>query len=170
MFGAEPVLGEAGVRGIGACLYRIQVAAVSGDPAAELGTVADVAVPRDDDVDAGDIREQPQARTVAAKRVGTVQVEQRNLDVGAHVADNQYATVGEEDRTVAGGVRVVRVDEGARARPVDLAADERLDPGEQPQVMAGRALFHLGDQAGLCPGRDRYRVRCRVPGRVAERP
>ncbi len=65
MFGAEPVLGEAGVARtvridgvlrstrVSAGLYRVQVGEVGGDPAAELLVVADVAVAGDDDIDPG---------------------------------------------------------------------------------------------------------------------
>ncbi len=71
---------------------------------------------------------------------------------------------------MAGRVGVVRVDEGARARPVDLVAEQRLDAGEQGEVVAGRAVFDAADQARLLAGGHRDRARRRVPGRVAERP
>jgi hypothetical protein len=167
---AEPVFGEARVVDVTACLHRVQVREVGGDPAAELRVVAGAAVAGDNDVDAGNVREQPQALPVVAERIGGLHVKERDLQVGAHVAGDQDAAVREEDGAVARRVGVVRVDEGARPRPVDLVADERLDAGEQRQVMAGRFLFDGADQARLSPGGHRHRARRRVPGCVAERP
>jgi len=43
-------------------------------------------------------------------------VEERDQDVGEHVADEQYATVREEDRGVADSMRVM-LDDLARHRP-----------------------------------------------------
>ena len=63
---------------------------------------------------------------VAAERVGRLQVEQRDLDIGQHVAGHEDAQIRQEDRAVPGGVRVVRRRPRA-ARPSRLAAEERLD-------------------------------------------
>jgi hypothetical protein len=143
VFRAEPVLGKARVGDVTARLDRVQVRVVGGEPAAELRLPADVAVAGNDDRDPGYAREHAKALPVAAERVGRLQVEQRDLQVGKHVARDQHAAVGEEDGTVARGVGVVLVDQGARARPVDLVADHRLDRAEAGQVVAGRALLHV---------------------------
>ena len=103
-----------GSRVVGAGRYRVQVGEVGGEAAAELRGVAGVAVAGDDGGDAGDGGQRAQARAVAAEGIGVVQVGQRDLDVGAHVADDEHAGVREEDGAVAGGVGVVRVDDGAR--------------------------------------------------------
>jgi hypothetical protein len=44
VLGSQPVLGEPSVGDVGAGLGCVQVAEVGGDPAAELGVIADVAV------------------------------------------------------------------------------------------------------------------------------
>jgi hypothetical protein len=169
VLGAQPVFGQARVSDIAACLNRVQVGEVSGDAAAELRRVAGVAVAGDDRGDARDAGEQAEARAVAAERVGGVQVGQRDLNVGEHVPGDQHPLVGEEDSTVARRVRIVRVDERTRPRPVDLLAEQRVHAGEQGQVVAGRPCLDVAEQPGLLPGGDGHGGRRRVPGGVTER-
>jgi hypothetical protein len=48
-----------------------------------------------------------ECRLVGAHLIGTARVEERDQDVGEHVAGEQDATVREEDRGVADGVRLM---------------------------------------------------------------
>jgi hypothetical protein len=169
VFFPEPVLGEARVARSAACLDRVQVSEIGGDPAAELRFIAHVAVAGDDHPDAGDAGEQAKAVAVPAERVGRVQVGQGDLNVGQHVPGDQHPAVGEEERTVARRVGVVLVDEGTRPRPVDLVAEKRLDSGEQGEVVAGRAIGDGAEQLGLFAGGDRHRARGGAPWGWAER-
>ena len=169
MLGPQPVLGEPRVGDVGAHLGCVQVAEVGGDPAAELGVIADVTVAGHDEPHARGLRQQSQALPVAAERVGRLHVEQRDLKVGAHVARDQHADLGQEHRAVTGGVRVVGEHDRARPGPVDLAAEQRLEPGEPREVVAGGLLSHRAEEPGQSPGRGRDRARRRVPERVAER-
>jgi hypothetical protein len=169
VLGPEPLLGQPWIGDVGADLGCVQVAEVGGDPAAKLGVVADVAVAGHDHPHALGPRQQSQAPPVAAERVGRLGVEQRDLDVGAHVAGDQHSDLGQEDGAVTGGVRVVREHDRARPGPVDLAAEQRLEAGEQREVVAGARLGDAADQPGQFPGGGRDRARRRVPGHVAER-
>jgi hypothetical protein len=167
--GPQPILREPWVVDVGAGLGCVQVAEVGGDPAAELGVVADAAVAGHDQPHALGSRQQSQAVPVAAERVGRFGVEQRDLDVGEHVAGDEHSDLGQEHGAVTGGVRVVREHHRARPGPVDLAPEQRLEAGEQGEVVAGSLLPHLADETGQFPGGGRDRARRRVPGHVAER-
>jgi hypothetical protein len=169
VLGPQPLLGEPWIGDVRARLGCVQVAEVGGDSAAELGVIADVAVAGHEHPHARGRREQSQAPPVAAERVGRLGVEQRDLDVGAHVAGDKHSGLGQEDGAVTGGVRVMREHDRARPGPVDLTAEQRLEPGEQREVVAGRLLPHRGDEPGQFPGRGRDRARRGVPGHVAER-
>ena len=120
MLGSQPLLREPGVGDVVARLGCVQVAEVGGDATTELVVVADVAVAGHDQPHARRSRQQCQAPPVAAERVGRVGVEQRDLDVGAHVAGDEHSAVGQEQRAMTGGVRVVGEHHRARTGPVDL--------------------------------------------------
>jgi hypothetical protein len=169
VLGPQPLLGESRIGDVGAPLGCVQVAEVGRDPAAELGVIADVAVAGHDQPHARGPRQQSQAPPVAAERVGRLGVEQRDLDVGAHVAGDEHSDLGQEHGAVTGGVPVVREHDRARPGPVDLAAEQRLEAGEQREVVAGRLLPHRADEPGQFPGGGRDRAWRRVPGHVAER-
>ena len=121
----QPLVGQARIRYVAACLDRVEVGKVGSDPAVKLRRVAGMAVAGDHHPDTRDAGEQAEALAVAAERVGRVQVEQRDLDIGEHVPGDQHPLVGEEDGTMAGRVGIVRVDERTRAQPVDLVAERR---------------------------------------------
>ncbi|MGD0699892.1 MAG: hypothetical protein ABSA02_08415 [Trebonia sp.] len=131
--------------------------------------IADVAVAGHDHPHAGRGREQSQALPVAAERVRRVGVEQRDLNVGEHVAGDQHAGLRQVDRAVAGGVGVVGEHHRARPGPLDVVAEQRLDAGEQRQVVARGLLPHAVDEPRQFPGGDRDRARGGIPGHVAER-
>jgi hypothetical protein len=169
VLGPQPAGGEAGIGDVGARLNRVQVSQVGGDPAAELAFGRNPAVAGDGKPDPRDAREQAEAGPVAAERVVPVQVEQRGLDVRAHVASDQHPGPGQEDRTVPGRVPVVLVHDRAGAGPVDLAGVQRLNLGEQGQVVPGRFLLDLLSQGDHGPGGEGGRAGRRVPGRRAER-
>ena len=169
MLGPEPLLREPAIGGVGAGFGCVQVAEVGGDPAAELGVVADAAVAGHHQPHARGPGQQSQAPPIAAERVGRLGVEQRDLDVGAHVAGDEHAGLGQEHGAVAGGVRVVRQHHRARPGPVDLAAEQRLEPGEEREVVPGGLLPRRVDERGQSPGGGRDRARGRVAGHVAER-
>ncbi len=70
----------------------------------------------DHDVDLPDRLTQPVGRRlVGTQLIVLARVEERDQDVGEHVAGEQNATVGEEDRGVADGVRLM-LDDLARQR------------------------------------------------------
>jgi hypothetical protein len=122
VLGSEPVLRQPGVGDVVAGLGCVQVAAVGEDAATELVAIADVAVAGYHQPHARGPGQQFQAPPVAAERVGRVGVEQRDLDVGAHVAGDEHSAVGQEQRAVAGGVRVVGEHHRSRPGPADLGA------------------------------------------------
>lgn len=64
---------------------------------------------------AGSLTEPVECRLVGAHLIGAARVEERDQHVGEHVAGEQDATVREEDRGVAGGVRLT-LDTGPRPR------------------------------------------------------
>jgi hypothetical protein len=66
--GLEPVLGEPWIGGVGARLGCVEVGEVGGNPAAELGVIADVAVAGHHQPDALGAREQFKGRPVGAER------------------------------------------------------------------------------------------------------
>jgi hypothetical protein len=164
--------GEPFVRHVPARLDRVQVAEVRGDPPPEFRPVADVAMTGHDDPHPRDGRQHAQPVPVAAERVGVGRLgaEQRYLHVGAHVPGDEHSGVRQEHRAVSRRVRVVREHDRARTAPRKPLPRLRPEPREQGQVMPGRGLFHLADQAGQVPFRRRHGARGGVPHRVAERP
>jgi hypothetical protein len=148
VLGPQPVLGEPGIGDVGADLGCVQVAEVGGDPAAELGVIAHVAVAGHDQPYPLGPGQQSQASPVAAEGVGRLGVEQRDLNIGAHVAGDEHAGLGQEHGAVTGRVRVVREHHRARPGPVDLPAEQRLEAGEQREVVAGSCLPRPADEPG----------------------
>ena len=63
----------------------------------------------------GSLTQPVECRLVGAHLIGAARVEERDQDVGEHVAGEQDATVREEDRGVADGVRLM-LDDLARTR------------------------------------------------------
>ena len=84
---------------------RIDVGAIGGDAGRHLGTFGDGAVAGDQDIDLpGGLSQPVECRLVGAHLIGAASVEERDQDIGEHVAGEQDATVPEEDRGVADGV------------------------------------------------------------------
>jgi hypothetical protein len=75
VLGPEPLLREPAIGGVGAGFGCVQVAEVGGDPAAELGVVADAAVAGHHQPHARGRGQQSQAPPIAAERVGRLGVE-----------------------------------------------------------------------------------------------
>lgn len=89
-------------------LRRVDVGMIGGQAGRHLGTLGNGAVAGDPDIDVPGGLSQPVAcRLVGAHLIGAGRVEERDQDVGEHVADEQDATVREEDRGVADGVRLM---------------------------------------------------------------
>ena len=88
--------------------HRVDVGTIGGEPGRHLGTFGNGAVAGDHDIDVpGGLTQPVQRRLVGAHLIVLARVEDRDQDVGEHVAGEQDATVGEEDRGVADGVRLM---------------------------------------------------------------
>ena len=81
----------------------------------------------------GGLTQPVECRLVGGHLVGAARVEQRDQDVGEHVAGEQDASVREEDRGVADGVRLVLDDLARHGSAV------RGQRGEQPDQLEGDA-------------------------------
>ena len=89
---------------------------IGGEAGSHLGTLGNGAVAGDQDIDApGGLTQPVECRLVGAHLIGAVRVEERDQDVGEHVAGEQDATVREQDRGPADGVRLM-LDDLARHR------------------------------------------------------
>ena len=88
-------------------LQADQVRDVRFDPAEKLRGIADGAMPGNDP-DNGQCSQAVQASQVVTDRIGLVEIEQRHLDVGAHVAGDERSAVGQEDRAVAWRMPLMR--------------------------------------------------------------
>ena len=87
---------------------RIDVGAIGGKAGRHLGTFGDGAVAGDQDIDVpGGLSQPVECGLVGVHLVGAASVEERDQDIGEHVAGEQDATVREEDRGVADGVRLM---------------------------------------------------------------
>ena len=90
---------------------RVDVGMIGGQAGRHLGTLGNGAVAGDDDIDVpGGLTQPVECRLVGAHLIGAARVEERDQDVGEHVAGEQDATVREEDRGVADGVRLMLED------------------------------------------------------------
>jgi hypothetical protein len=81
---------------------------IGGQAGRHLGTLGNGAMAADQDIDVpGGLTQPVECRLVGAHLIGAARVEERNQDVGEHVAREQDATIREEDRGVADGVRLM---------------------------------------------------------------
>ena len=95
---------------------RVDVGMIGGEAGRHLGTLGNGAVAGDHDIDVpGGLTQAVECRLVGAQLIVLAKVEERDQDVGEHVAGEQDATVREEDRGVADGVRLM-LDDLARHR------------------------------------------------------
>jgi len=84
------------------------VGTIGGEAGRHLGTLGDAAVARDHDIHVpGGFVQPVECRLVGAHLIGPAGVEERDQDVGEHVVGEQDATVSEEDRGVADGMRLM---------------------------------------------------------------
>jgi hypothetical protein len=96
---------------------RIDVGTIGGEAGGHLRTLGNGAVAGDHDIDMPDRLPQPvECCLVGAHLIVLAKVEERDQDVGEHVAGEQDPTVREEDRGVADGVCLM-LDDLARHRP-----------------------------------------------------
>ena len=118
MGSGEPVLIQTRVHRFFSSTQRVDVGMVGGEASCHLGTLGNGAVAGDQHIDVlGGLVQEGECRLVGADLTGAAGVEERDQDVGEHVAGEQDATVREEDGGVAGGVRPVLDDlRPARAR------------------------------------------------------
>ena len=80
---------------------------------------------------AGGLTQPVECRLVGTHLIGAARVEQRDQDVGEHVAGEQDAPVREQDRGVADGVRLMLDDLARQGFPV------RGQRGESPISSSG---------------------------------
>ena len=98
----------------------VHVRAILVDPGAQLIGTADGPVAGDDDIDiACHALEQPQSVEVVLDRIGGLQVEHRDQDIGEHVARDENPAFLDEQSCVTGGMRLMLEDPDRRAIPGD---------------------------------------------------
>jgi ribosomal protein S18 acetylase RimI-like enzyme len=132
------ILPQTGVDWILSSSQRSDVGAIGGDPGHDLGTFGHGAVAGDHHIGvAGGLSQPVECRLVGAHLIGAASVEQRDQDIGEHVAGEQDATVRQEDRGVADGVRLM-LDDLTRHR--SAVRGERGDEADQLERDARRAL------------------------------
>jgi hypothetical protein len=100
-----------------ACSQPLQIPVVGIEAPPELSRVADMAVPRHHPAHVRYGRKPLDAGQVVTERVICDGVQDRDLDVGEHVARDQHAGVGDEHRAVPGRVPVVDSQLGSTATP-----------------------------------------------------
>jgi hypothetical protein len=114
---------------------RVNVGMISGEADRHLGTLGNGAVAGDHDIDApGGLTQPVERRPVGAHLAEAARVQERDQDVGEHVAGEQDATVREEDRGVADGVRLMLDD---LARNGSAVRGQRGDEPDQLRGMPG---------------------------------
>jgi hypothetical protein len=87
---------------------RIDVGMIGGEAGRHFGTHGNSTMAGHQDVDVpGDLIQLIECGLVDAHLIGAARVEDRDQDVGEHVADEQDATVREEERGVTNGVRLM---------------------------------------------------------------
>ncbi len=107
---------------------RVDVGTIGGQAGRHLGTLGNSAMTGDQDIDVpGGLTQPVECRFIGIHLAGAARVEERDQDVGEHVAGEQDAAVGEEDRGVAGGVRLM-LDDLARHGPA-----VRGQRGDEPE-------------------------------------
>jgi hypothetical protein len=115
----EPVLAQTRVDRFVSSPQRVDVGVIGGKASRHLGTLGNGAVAGYQDIDVpGGLTQSVECRLVSAHLVGAARVEERDQDVGKHVAGEQDATVREEDRGVADGVRLMLDDVARHASTV----------------------------------------------------
>ena len=86
----------------------VDIATIGGEAVRYLGALGNGAVAGDHDLNLrGGLVQSVECRLVRADLTRTACVEERDQDVGEHVAGEQDATVREEDRGVANRMRLV---------------------------------------------------------------
>ena len=95
----------------------VQVSGIQCEPPAELAGVPDVAVAGHHLTDARHGRQSLHPGAVVAQRIRRDRVQQRYLDVGAHIAGHQDASVGQEHGAVPWRMPVVHDHLGRRPVP-----------------------------------------------------
>jgi hypothetical protein len=104
----EPVLTQTRVDRFLSSPQRVDVGMIGGQAGRHLGTLGNGAVAEDQDINVpGGLTQPVECRLVGAHLIGAARVEERDQDVGEHVAGEHDATVREEDRGVADGVRLI---------------------------------------------------------------
>jgi hypothetical protein len=117
---------------------RVDVGMISGQAGRHLGTLGNGAVARDQDIGVpGGLSQPVECRLVGTHLIGAARVEERDQDIGEHVAGKQDATVREEDRGVADGVRLMLEN---LARHGSAVFGQRGDEPNQLERDARRAL------------------------------
>jgi hypothetical protein len=87
---------------------RVDVGVIGGETSRYLGALGDGAVAGDHDIDlVGGLVQPVERALVGAYLIGAARVEQRDQDVGEHVAGEQDAAICKEDCGVADGVRLM---------------------------------------------------------------
>ena len=87
---------------------RVDVGMIGGQAGRHLGTLGNGAVAGDHDIDVpGGLIQPVECRLVGAHLIGAARVEEGDQYIGEHVAGEQDATVREDDRGVADGVRLM---------------------------------------------------------------
>jgi len=138
MGAGEPVLIQTRVDRFLTSPQCVDVGTVGGEAGHHLGTLGNGAVAGDQDIDVpGGLTQPLECPLVGAHLIGAARVEQRDQDVGEHVAGEQDAPVGEQDRGVADGVRLM-LDNLARHAPA--VRGQRGDEPYQFERYARRAL------------------------------
>jgi len=117
---------------------RIDVGAIGGDAGRHLGTFGDGAVAGNQDIDVpGGLSQPVECRRVGVHLIGAARVEERDQDIGEHVAGEQDAKVREQDRSVADGLRLMLDD---LARHASAVLGQRRDEPDQLEKDARGAL------------------------------
>jgi hypothetical protein len=107
---------QARVDGFLSSPQRADVGTIGGEAGRHLWTFGNGAVAGDHDIDVpGGLTQPVERRLVGAQLIVLARVEERDEDVGEHVAGEQDAAVREEDRGVAYSVRLM-LDDVARHR------------------------------------------------------
>ena len=133
----------------------IDVGMIGGEAGSHIETLGDGAVARDQDIDVPDGLTHPvECLLVGAHLIGAASVEERDQDVGEHVAGEQDATVREEDRGVADGVRLMLNDLARHGSALRGQRGDERDPAAVPGVPSDWLRYgcHRSAQTGTQAG------------------
>src|SRR4030095_11928170 len=103
-------------------------------------------------------RGRAERRLVGASLIGSARVEERDQDIGEHVAGEQETTVREEDRGVADGVRLM-LDDLARHGFAGSGVTSAISSRGSPDALS----------AAIACARSRASLATLAPAAVAER-